>query len=162
DQVAANELGMATRFPSLQLGVNGGGGAGDCDSGYSCAYAHNISWADADTPISKLTNPQVVFDRLFAGFDTMASAEAQERRRVYPTSVLDYVLEEANQLHVKLGAVDKLKLEEYMSAVREIEMRINNFMGPMCAPPDRPLDGPAVQEHIDIMSDLQVAAMQCD
>jgi hypothetical protein len=162
DQVAANELGMATRFPSLQLGINGGGGAGDCDSGYSCAYAHNISWADADTPISKLTNPQVVFDRLFAGFDMMASAEAQERRRVYQTSVLDYVLEEANQLERKLGAVDKMKLAEYMSAVREIEMRINGFMGPMCAPPDRPLDGFEVQEHIDMMSDLQVVAMQCD
>jgi hypothetical protein len=162
DQVAANQLGMATRFPSLQLGINGGGGAGDCDSGYSCAYANNISWADADTPITKLTNPQTVFDRLFAGFDMMADAEAQARRRVYQTSVLDYVLEEANQLHGKLGAVDKLKLEEYMNGVREVERRITGFMGPMCTPPDRPLDGFEVQEHIDIMSDLQVMAMQCD
>jgi len=57
DQVAAQKFGAATRLPSLQLGIDGGGGTGDCDSGYSCAYARNISWADALTPLPKNRRP---------------------------------------------------------------------------------------------------------
>ena len=57
DQVAAQKIGMQTRLPSLQLGIDGGGGTGNCDSGYSCAYARNISWSDAATPLPKIVDP---------------------------------------------------------------------------------------------------------
>ena len=56
DQVAANAFGSANRFASLQLGTEGGGNAGGCDSGYSCAYSRNISWAGPQTPLNKLTH----------------------------------------------------------------------------------------------------------
>src|SRR6516225_589813 len=55
DQVAAQKIGGRTRFPSLELGCEGGRNAGNCDSGYSCAYSSNISWRTESTPMSKET-----------------------------------------------------------------------------------------------------------
>ena len=53
DQVAAAKIGKQTRLPSLQLGIDGGSSTGDCDSGYSCAYARNISWSGPTTPVAE-------------------------------------------------------------------------------------------------------------
>jgi hypothetical protein len=85
------------------LGIDSGSGIGDCDSGYSCAYARNISWASATEPLPKLTSPALVFDQLFGGFDPEATAEQQARRRARRESVLDYVREDAKRLQGKLG-----------------------------------------------------------
>ena len=65
DQVAAKYLGKETRFSTLELGVERGGLAGDCDSGYSWAYSSTISWRTENTPVAKETNPRAIFDRLF-------------------------------------------------------------------------------------------------
>jgi hypothetical protein len=75
DQRLADMLGGDTSLRSLQIGIDGGSSAGDCDSGYSCAYARNVSWSGPATPLPKLTDPAIVFDRLFAGFDATATAE---------------------------------------------------------------------------------------
>ncbi len=53
DQLMANAIGQDHRFPSLVLGSEGGGNAGGCDSGYSCAYSRNISWTSDTTPAAK-------------------------------------------------------------------------------------------------------------
>ena len=58
-------LYVAARFPSLELGTEGGTQAGGCDSGYSCAYSSNISWRTASTPNAKEINPRNLFIRLF-------------------------------------------------------------------------------------------------
>ena len=65
DQVAAQHIGHLTKFPSLELGCERSGLAGDCDSGYSCAYSSNIAWKNETTPIAKEVNPRLVFERLF-------------------------------------------------------------------------------------------------
>ena len=65
DQLAARAIGSATRFPSLELGCEGGRNAGECDHGYSCAYQSNLSWRGESTPVAKQINPRLVFDRLF-------------------------------------------------------------------------------------------------
>ena len=135
DQVAAAAIGAETRLPSLQLGVDGGSSTGGCDSGYSCAYARNISWADATTPVPKLTNPAVIFDRLFATGETPA---LRARRQAYQTSVLDYVRGDAERLQPRLGATDRQKLDEYLTAVRELERRIMAAAdAATCEAPDR-------------------------
>ncbi len=69
DQVAAQHIGDQTVFPSLELGVEGGTSTGDCDSGYSCAYARNIAWAGPATPLPKVTDPLFAFERLFGADD---------------------------------------------------------------------------------------------
>lgn len=163
DQVAAQTLGEVTPIPSMQLGIQGGSDAGGCDSGYSCAYSRNISWASPTQPLNKTTNPQVVFDQLFAGYDPEASAEELARRREYRRSVLDYVREDANSLRTKLGSRDRVKLDEYLNGVDELEQKIvKSAAGPQCVVPDEPLDNLSYPEHVQAMLDLMVVAFQCD
>jgi hypothetical protein len=163
DQLAAAQLGQDTRIASLQLGVDGGGSVGDCDSGYSCAYVRNISWASATQPLPKTVNPQVVFDLLFQGLDPAATEEEKARRKLYKKSVLDYVLADSKSLELKLGSTDRKKLDEYMTGVSELEKRLDVIdMGPACVPIDRPEAVLGYPEHAQIMSDLMVLAMQCD
>src|SRR3954454_12510067 len=65
DQVVAQQIGHLTRFPSLELSCDSVRKAGDCDSGYSCAYAYNLAWRSANQPLTPEPNPRLVFERLF-------------------------------------------------------------------------------------------------
>ncbi|MCB9534071.1 MAG: DUF1552 domain-containing protein [Myxococcales bacterium] len=164
DQVAANALGRETRWPSLQLGLESGASAGVCDSGYSCAYSNNISWADADTPLPKLTSPYVAFERLFGGDTGELDEAAAARRRQYRQSVLDSVVEQARDLEGQLGASDRAKLDEYLTAVREVEVRLAAApevagCGTVELPPGLTQDPTA---HAQAMNELLVLALRCD
>src|SRR5436190_23729980 len=64
DQAIAQNVGDKTRLPSLELGLDRGDRAGNCDSGYACAYVANISWRSETTPMPKEMNPAPLFDRL--------------------------------------------------------------------------------------------------
>ncbi len=162
DQVAANHLQGLTPFKSLELGTTGGATVGDCDSGYSCAYSNNISWADLDTPNPKLTDPALVFDRLFAGTDPDLSAGQAAQRDAWRSSVLDHVLDEAAELRVKLGSSDQLRLDEYMTGVRELETRIQDAPTGECVPGVRPPIGLEYPTVVRLMSDLTLLALECD
>lgn len=168
DQVAASKIGAKTRFPSLELGCEPSATAGNCDSGYSCAYTSNISWRDESTPVAKEVNPRAVFDRLFGSGDASEEGRAKDLRRLKRKSVLDFVLSDAKSLQNKLGTADQKKLDEYLYSVREIERRI---VGGDKLPvqeegvPDypRPVGVPAdYVEHLRTMFDLMVLAMQTD
>ncbi|MFM2418263.1 MAG: hypothetical protein RL385_2986, partial [Pseudomonadota bacterium] len=163
DQIAAQRLGKLTRLPSLELGIDGGSTAGNCDNGYACAYTRNISWSAPSTPMPKMTNPQLVFDRLFAGADAGASAAEVEKRRAYKKSVLDLVLSDAQSLSLKLGTTDQAKLDEYLTGVRELEQQIGTSMAQVsCDPGTRPGTNLPYATHVKTMCDLMVLAMQCD
>ncbi|MCA9686967.1 MAG: DUF1552 domain-containing protein, partial [Myxococcales bacterium] len=164
DQVLANAIGDQTKHASLQLGIEGGGNVGNCDSGYSCAYTRNISWAGPKSPMPKLTDPQVVFDLLFAGFDPEASAEELEARRKQRLSVLDYALDDINSLRVKLGTSDQAKLDQYLTGVNELEQRIKDeAIAPVCElPPGWNGDYDNFPAQLDLMIDVMILAMQCD
>ena len=163
DQVAAATLGPLTRIASMQLGIDGGSAIGDCDSGYSCAYARNISWASATQPLQKTTNPGVVFDQIFEGFDPQASAEEKARRLKYRSSVLDYVLADAKTLSARLGTADQQKLDQYMTGVYTVEEQIaKSAAGPSCDIIAKPGSELSYPEHVQVMSDLMVLALQCD
>jgi Protein of unknown function (DUF1552) len=124
DQVAASVIGKDTRFPSLELGLEPGRQGGKCDSGYACAYSNNISWRGETTPSGKEINPRLVFERLFGSANPKNPGENAARRAQQKRSILDFVLEDANALGGKVGGADKLKLDEYLTAVREIEIRV--------------------------------------
>jgi len=162
DQVAAQALGGDTTFPSIQLGTAGGSSVGDCDSGYSCAYSRNISWAGPSTPLPKVTNPRLAFDRLFGGFDASLSAEVLERRRLYRLSILDSLVEDSLSLKTKLNAADNAKLDEYLTGIRELEIRTLNVEQAACTPGETPPDSFDFPLHIRLMSDIMVKAFQCD
>ena len=124
DQVAAAHLGRGTRLPSIELGIDRGAQAGNCDSGYSCAYSSNISWRSESTPMAKEVDPRLAFERLFADqLRPGETAEARARRERYRKSVLDFVAEDARQLQGRLGRNDRQKVDEYLSSVRELEQR---------------------------------------
>ena len=122
DQIAAQKIGAATRFASLELGCEDGRLVGNCDSGYSCAYSNSISWRTTSTPMPPEINPRAVFERLFG--DASETPEARAKRLGYNKSILDFVLEDTQRLKGDLGKTDRRKLDEYLDAVREIERRI--------------------------------------
>jgi hypothetical protein len=161
DQVIANQIGDATRIASMQIGIDGGGNSGGCDSGYSCAYSRNVSWASDTQPLSKTTSAQVVFNQIFEGTDPNASIEEQQRRTLYRTSVLDYVREQTQALERKLGYADQAKLDQYTTGIFEIEERLGKA-GPVCGAIGEPSDTSDIVEKTRIMSDLMVLALQCD
>jgi len=166
DQLAASKVGKTTRFPSLELGIDRGAQAGNCDSGYSCAYSSNISWRSESTPMAKEINPQLVFERLFAGQLSNETAEVKARRNAYRKSVLDFALEDARQLRTKLGQVDRQKVDEYLTSVRELETRISRADKAVAVDlkgVKRPTGIPREnQEHIRLMFDVLALAFQTD
>lgn len=161
DQLAAKALGQSTRFASMQFGIEGGGSVGGCDSGYSCAYTRNISWAGPMTPLQKTVSPQVAFDILFAGTDATATQADQQRRQRYRKSVLDHALGQAQSLQGKLGQSDRRKLDEYMTGVREVEQRLDSLQA-LCVSGGRPAADVTYPEQVRLMTDMMVLAFQCD
>ena len=163
DQVAASALKSRTAIASMQLGIDGGSGVGNCDSGYSCAYAHNISWASETQPRQCLTSPSLVWDQLFSGLDPTQTSKEKARQMLYRTSILDYLKDDTTKLKSNLGKTDQTKLDQYLSGVSELEAKIQkSSLGPVCDAIPKPDDPPTVQEHIDIMTDLMTLAFQCD
>lgn len=167
DQILAKEIGGDTTLPSLELGLEDVRMAGNCDSGYSCAYSNTVAWSTPTTPLPYETNPRAVFGRLFGdGETTDPAARAIQSRE--DRSILDFVLADASRISSSLGAADRSKLSDYLDAVREIERRIhqaelNNAAAAPLPALDRP-DGipPTFEEHIQLLFDLVTVAFQAD
>lgn len=169
DQAAAAVIGRQTRFPSLELGLEPGRQGGKCDTGYACAYSNNISWRNEATPMSRETNPRLVFERLFSNQVPAEAGENQARRQRYKKSILDFVLEDARRLSAKVSGQDRQKLEEYLAAVREIELRVEGAerMVASAQPPAAGYEIPegipeSYGEHARLMADMMVLAFQSD
>jgi Protein of unknown function (DUF1552) len=169
DQFAAQKIGDRTRFPSLEIGCEQGRAAGNCDSGYSCAYSANLSWRSAATPQPKEVNPRLVFDRLFSSANRKEAAAARDRRARYRESILDLVAEDASDLRRQLGVADQHKLDEYLTGVREVEQRLARASQPDFkeVPPPKGVHRPdgiprQYQDHVRLMGDLMVLAFQGD
>jgi hypothetical protein len=166
DQLAAQKLGEATRLASLELGCDRGAMAGNCDSGYSCAYSSTISWRTETQPNPKEVNPRQVFVRLFGDPEAIADQRARARQAMYRRSVLDLVLEDARSLSNRLGSADRRKLDEYLESVRDVERRIQAAerkneqpLPEMEVPQGVPAEFP---DYVRLMMDLLVVAFQTD
>lgn len=162
DQAIAERVGSQTNLPSLELGIDRGRNAGNCDSGYSCAYSSNISWKTATTPCAKEVNPRAAFERLFGSPQTAADQERRNRNR---KSILDFVSSDAKRIEAKLGGADRRKLEEYMSSVRDLELRVARAEKSSKEIPELALpDGvpSELKEHINLMFDILTLAFQTD
>lgn len=161
DQVLAQRIGHQTRVPSLVLGCEKSNSS--VHKNYSMIYSSHISWSSPTTPTPLELYPALAFDRLFK----TGAARGDK-------SVLDSVMEDAGSLRPKLGYTDRIKLDEYLDSVREVEQRIERagqrgeFQGwrPTLAAPDipRPADGVPqdISEHMRLMSDLLVLAFRTD
>jgi len=165
DQLVANEVGKQTRFPSLEIGLEDARQAGDCDSGYSCAYTNNLAWRSETQPLPPILDPRALFERMF-GDGTVLSAEARVALAAERRSMLDYVMGDTNKLKNDLGPTDKRKLDEYLSSIREIERQMekaakdNTRVDPQM---DKPYGIPAdFAEHFRLMTDIVTVAFQAD
>ena len=166
DQVIANAIGHKTRFSSLELTCDKVRKAGQCDSGYSCAYLYNISWRSATTPMTPESNPRAVFERLFGAGSSKERKESYEQRKETQKSILDFVLGDAKSLQRDLSYQDQQKLDEYLTGVRSLEDRIEKSerFGPppevdTPVPPSEPAD---FGEQMDLMYEMLALAFQTD
>lgn len=115
DQVAAEQIGKDTRFPSLQMCIQRGTGFG--------GNLRTLSWNRNGVPLASENDPSVLFNRLFKvdNAEEQAVAARGFRQR---GSILDAVLEDAKRLESKVGVNDKAKLDEYFTSVREVEHQL--------------------------------------
>jgi len=166
DQIAARHLAGQTRFSSIELGCDDSRTVGNCDSGYSCAYTNSLAWRGPTTPMPPETNPRLVFERLFGDIDTSLSPETRARRLVHRRSILDLVTARTSELMADLGPSDRRKLDEYLSSIREIEMRIQKSerdLTGLTPGIDKPTGVPVeYADYVNLMFDLQLVAFQTD
>jgi hypothetical protein len=164
DQIAAATLGKDTLLPSLELTLEDKNIAPLCDEGYTCAYLNTLSWTSPTTPLPMENDPRLVFERLFG---EESSPEERELRTRQNRSILDATTGTINKLSARVGAKDRLKVDQYLTSIREVEARLqrieNQARQTTQATVDRPLGVPEkFDDYIRLMFDLQVIAFQGD
>jgi hypothetical protein len=165
DQLIARRIAEDTALPSMQLCIENLDQAGGCYYNYACAYTDTVSWASPDQPLPMIRNPRTAFDLLFgAGND---NSDRMSRRKAN-ASILDWIVGEVSGLKKNLGATDQQRIEKYLEDIRELERRIQtvekrNSSGETRELPEAPIGVPdSFEEHMKMMFDLQVLALQSD
>jgi hypothetical protein len=155
DQLIAEVQGPSTRFASLELAIEGG----------------SLAWSRDGIQLPAERNPRQIFNMLF-GVDK-ESRTAVRRRLERRGSILDLVADDAERVNRKLGAHDRSKLDEYLTAVRQVELRTERAESwldtpkPEIAPDDearltRKVDLSRVREYHALFSELMVMALRTD
>ncbi len=164
DQLIAQHVGQETLLPSLQLALEDpGANSGGCGEGYSCVYTNTISWQTPTRPLPMEINPRVVFERMFGDG---ATPEIRAARRAQQRSILDSVTGSLGDLYRKVGPGDRVRVEQYLDDVREIERRLQiaeTAASEMPTDISAPVGAPAsFQEHLELHYDLLALAWQAD
>jgi hypothetical protein len=163
DQTIAQHIGQETLLPSLQLGVEDpGANSSNCGEGYSCAYTNSISWPTQTRPLPMEINPQVVFQRLFGDGST---PEERASRRREDQSILDSITDTLARFRSDISAPDRVRVDQYVEDVREIERRLQIAAKASSAAPSAtmPYGVPeSFDEHIKLQCDLLTLAFQGD
>lgn len=157
DQKLAAHYDNETFVPSLVLGCEQPV-SGFHESQYSMVYASHISWRNPSSPVPIELYPALAFDSLFGSKASKLEA-----------SILDQVREQASDLRRQVSQSDRVKIDEYLTSVRETERRLRKLDGQEgSAPkPDSHLRPPVGQprdfrEYARLMSDIIALAFQTD
>src|SRR6185295_3421744 len=164
DQVVAKQIGQETVFPSLELATEDFTGyIGGCDPAYSCAYMNTISWKNPTTPLPMEINPRIVFERMFGRPGT---SEQRIQRMAKDRSILDSIKADVADLENGLGPRDRIRLNDYLENVREIERRIQRAEKQATTDvkvPDAPIGIPeSFEDHALLQFDLLALALEAD
>ncbi len=164
DQYAAAVIGKDTPLNSLQIALDYDFVVGSCENGYSCVYQRTFSWKSPTTPMPMESNPRAVFERLFG---EGGNATERTKRLQQDRSVLDLAMDDVARLQKKVGARDRMTVDEYLTAVRDVEQRIQRAekrtdTGNLLLP-EQPVGIPdAFDDHAKLMLDLNLLAFQAD
>jgi len=165
DQIAAKAFENETQLSSLQMTSDENSLLGSCDLGYSCAYSSTVSWLTPTLPLMAENNPRVLFERMFGASDS-TDARVRATRLKQDRSLLDSVNDRVSQLQRKLGTADNRKMDDYLTALRDVERRIQKAEEQSSKElPDVPQpagipDG--FVDHVRLLYDLQLLAYQSD
>src|SRR3954451_8992116 len=136
DQLMAEVTSAHTRFSSLELSVAAG-------TGLPGNVINTLSWSRDGVPLPAEDNPRNVFNRIFG--EEQGGTESRRRGLNRRHGVLDAVLDDARSLRHELGGEDRTKLDEYLSAVREVEVRTERLDSWLSVP--KPKLEPSVSGH---------------
>jgi hypothetical protein len=158
DQLAAETIGLDTRFPFLPLSVQA-----------SENYTNSLSVSRSGVGIQPETSPKQLYRSLFVA-GTPEEKAATMRRIEAGGSVLDLVLDKASRLERSVAPEDRSRLDQYFSSVRELESRLarsidwENRPKPVVAyaEPDDIADATRVIEKSKLMYDLMRLALETD
>ena len=152
DQIAAEHVGSSTRFPSINTGIVNG---------------TDMCWTRAGVHVPPVNNPATLFRGLFVN-SPQREREAQRTRLKHRGSVLDALRDSANALNRTLNAVDRNKLDQYLTSVRDVERRLQMSKKWLNRPKPKPSMSEVLDEerqHIDevaLFYDLMALALQTD
>jgi len=165
DQILARHFAKETQVASLELAIDPPANAGACTGNLSCVYTHTLAWRSATQPLPMEWNPRAVFEKLFGDSGSTERA-AREARLAEQKSILDSVTEKLAGLKRELGVGDRVKVDEYTEAIRDVERRIERAesqrgleLPAMAQPQGAP---PVFEDHLALMLDLQLLAFQSD
>ncbi len=165
DQLYVQRIAGGTPISSMQLSIEPVDQSGGCAYGYACVYTDTISWASPTEPLPMVRDPRAVFEMLFGVGGT---PEQRSADRQIDSSILDWVTEKMTGLRRQLGPIDRLRLDQYVENIREIEQRIQrieerNRSGEARELPTAPAGVPdSFAEHVKLMFDLQLLAFESD
>ena len=174
DQVIADSLQAGPGKPpihSMPLGPLDT----NCEPFGNCGFIQNVSFGKTGTPVTKETDAQNAFNRLFmgGGGPTPMTDAATKARQALRKSVLDAVNSDAKNLSSVLSRGDKLRFDEYLTSVRKVEDQVSGVsagMGMLCSGtkmPDgltasaKPV-GDLLEAEINAFSSVMALAFQCD
>ncbi|MCX7414311.1 MAG: DUF1552 domain-containing protein [Planctomycetia bacterium] len=112
DQLAAETIGLNTRFPFLALAV-----------AKSDPYGSASAVSRAGVAIPPEPSPKKLYRALFVG-GTPDERAATLRRIEAGGSVLDLVLDKKARLEKAVAPEDRARLDQYFSSVRDLEQRL--------------------------------------
>jgi len=154
DQVAAEDVGYQTRFPSVHISLGGSQGA---------------SWTASGIKVREESDPLDLFRKLFVN-DPKAARQARKLELDQQGSVLDLVRGQARRLEKSVNPADREKLDEYLTAIREAESRIQGMQRWQDVPKPKVEFDSTVNAHgsmdyptlSPLMFDLLLLAIQSD
>ena len=111
DQLAAEHVGYKTRFPSLHVSLGGKLGA---------------SWTRSGIKVREHQDPRKLFDLLFVN-DSAAANKKSEKDLKEQGSILDLLRQQTKQFERRTNPSDKHKLDEYLTAIREAEIKLQGM-----------------------------------
>jgi hypothetical protein len=182
DQIIAQKLGKPTDFQSLQFGVQAFFNQGDANAKAASVNSYMI-YSAPKAKVPAESDPYKMFDRIFGGGFTPPAGgmtpaagpnPAVERTRLEKKSIIDYVAGEIDDVKLRVGKEDGVKIDAHLETVRDIERRLmgsggggGGTIGASCKPGEKPkmLDlnqNKSFPELLPLTNKMVAAAFACD